>query len=162
MTNKVTCLDVDGNEYEIPVSELQWRPSVYGIVVRDDKILLSKQFGDRYDLPGGGVELGEGLETAVVREVKEETGIVVDNPRALGAENSFFHAAHATKNSYHCVLIYYVCDYKGGELSTEGFDEYEKQYAEQAEWIPLDKIDSLELASTVDYRKYVKQAQQSR
>ena len=90
----VTCLDVEGNRYEIPKEELQWRPSAYGIVIKDDKVLMSKQFGDKYDLPGGGVDLGEDLKVAVVREVKEETGIDVTNPHLLGTENNFFHSAH--------------------------------------------------------------------
>lgn len=160
MTNTVTCLDIDGNTYEIAATDLQWRPSAYGIVIKDGKVLLSKQFGDKYDLPGGGVDLGEDLKVGVIREVKEETGIDVADPQEVGVENSFFYAGHATKNSYHSVLIYYVCKYVGGELSTDGFDEWEKECAEMAEWIPLDDIDGLAIASTVDFRPYIKQASQ--
>lgn len=158
MTNIVTCLDVQGNKYEIPVNELQWRPSVYGIIIKDNQVLMSKQFGDMYNLPGGGVDLGEKIEAAVLREVKEETGIDATNPKSLGVENSFFHSAHGNKNSYHSILIYYVCEFAGGELSTGGFDDYEKQYAEMAEWIPIDSIDTVKIASTVDFRPYIKQA----
>jgi 8-oxo-dGTP diphosphatase len=158
MTKTVTCRDVQGNQYEIPVGDLQWRPSAYGIVIKDDKVLLSRQFGDSYDLPGGGVDLGEELEAAVIREVKEETGIDVTNPINLGAENSFFHSAHGNKKSYHAILLYYICTYQGGELSTDGFDEYEKQYVEMAEWVPLSSIDTIKPASTIDFRPYIKQA----
>jgi len=160
MTNTVICLDVEGNKYEIPLEELQWRPSVYGIVIKNDKVLLSKQFGDRYDLPGGGVDLGEDLKAAVVREVKEETGLDVHKPEALGIENNFFHSAHGNKQSYHSILVYYSCILLGGELSIDGFDEEEKKYAEIAEWVPLDTIDDLKLASTFDFRPYIKQAAQ--
>src|SRR6478672_5124319 len=83
MSKTVTCVDLEGKEHEIPVSALQWRPAAYGIVVHQDKILLSKQFG-RYDLPGGGLELGEKLDSGVIREVKEETGINVKNPKLIG------------------------------------------------------------------------------
>lgn len=158
MTKTVRCLDVNGNEYEVPVNKLKWRPSAYGIVIKNDKILLSKQFGDKYDLPGGGIDLGEKLEDGVVREVKEETGIDVTNPKLLGFVESFFTDSHALNESYHCYLFYYACEYVGGKLSTDGFDEWEKQYAEMAEWLPLDKLDGITPASTVDYRSYVKQA----
>jgi len=158
MKDTVTCLDVEGNTYEIPVTELQWRPSAYGIVIKDDKVLLSKQFGDKYDLPGGGVDLGEDVKAAVIREVKEETGLVVSKPKLLGMENNFFHSAHGNKKSYHSILIYYSCTLVGGELSTDGFDEEEKKYAEIAEWIPLNTIDDIKLASTFDFRSYIKQA----
>lgn len=158
MSNSVTCLDVDGNEYEVPVDKLKWRPTVNGIVIKDGEILLSKQFGDRYDLPGGGLDLGEVPEAGVIREVKEETGIDVKNPRLVDFVNSFFHDAHAEKDYYHCIILYFVCEYIGGVLSAAGFDEWEKQYAEMAEWIPLAKLDGLKIASSVDFRPFVKKA----
>ncbi len=157
MTNTIICQDVEGNNYEISIDQLRWRPSAYGIIINDNKVLLSKQFG-KYDLPGGGVDLGEDLKDAVIREVKEETGIDVDKPKVIGIENSFFHAAHSNNNSYHSILIYYTCEYMGGELSIDGFDDHEKEYAEMAEWVSLDSIDSIEIASTVDFRPYIKQA----
>jgi 8-oxo-dGTP diphosphatase len=157
MNNTITCVDIDGNKYQVPISDLQWRPSAYGVVIKDGSILLSKQFG-KYDLPGGGIDLGELPKDAVIREVKEETGLDVKNPKLLGIENSFFQAIHGEKKAYQSLMMYYVCEYVGGLLSTEGFDEYEKDYAELAEWIPLSSIDTLQLASTIDYRPYIKQA----
>jgi 8-oxo-dGTP diphosphatase len=157
MSKTVTCTDLKGKTYEVPVNQLQWRPSVYGIVIKDNKILLSKQFG-KYDLPGGGLDLGEELEKGVIREVKEETGIDVKSPKLMGVENSFFQSSHAKNESYQSLLFYYLCDYVGGNLSTDGFDEYEKGYAELAEWIPISELDHLEINSTVDYRPFIKLA----
>jgi len=158
MSKSVVCKDVHGKEYQVPVKNLKWRPSVYGVVIKDNKILLSKQFGDKYDLPGGGMELDEKLEGGVVREVKEETGIDVKNPRFLGVEDNFYYDSHALAEAYHSILIYYLCDFVGGELSTDGFDEWERQYAEIAEWIPVEKLDEIKIASTVDYRPFIKKA----
>jgi 8-oxo-dGTP diphosphatase len=157
MSKTVICKDVDGNEYKVPVNRLQWRPSVYGVVIKDGKILLSKQFG-RYDLPGGGLDLGEEPENGVIREVKEETGIEVKNPKILGVKNSFFQSSHVENKSYHAILLYFVCEYVGGQLSTDGFDKNEKKYAEIAEWVPLESLNELKVASTVDYRPFVKKA----
>lgn len=162
MSKTITCKDVAGKEYEIPVNKLKWRPAAYGAVIKDGKILLSKQFGDKYDLPGGGIDLGEKLEDGVIREVKEETGIDVKNPKLLGFEESFFMDSHALNEAYHCYLFYYACEYVGGELSTDGFDEWEKQYAEMAEWIPLDRINEIKVASSVDYRPFVNKAIQEK
>jgi 8-oxo-dGTP diphosphatase len=158
VTKTITCVDVKGKQYEVPIDKLEWRPSVYGIVIKNDQILLSKQFGDKYDLPGGGLDPGEKPEDGVIREVKEETGIDVKNPKLLGFENSFFQDSHALNKAYHSLLFYFLCEFVGGELSTEGFDEYEKQYAEVAEWIDVDKINKIELASTVNYRPFIKKA----
>lgn len=157
MTNTITCTDVNGNTYDIPLSDLQWRPSAYGIVIKDGCVLLSRQFG-RYDLPGGGIDLGEEPTAAVIREIKEETGIDAAAPRILGVENSFFHAAHSNMQSFQTIMLYYACDFIGGELSTDGFDEDEKGYAELAEWVPLSSLNDIGVASTVDYRSYIRQA----
>jgi 8-oxo-dGTP diphosphatase len=161
MSKKITCVDIYGKTYEIAIDELQWRPCVYGIVINDSKILLSKQFGDKYDLPGGGLDLGEEPGAGVLREIKEETGLDAKNPRLVDITNSFFVTAHAENKPYHSLMIYFVCDLVGGEISTEGFDEWEKQYAEPAEWLDLNKLYELDrdsIASSVDYRLIVKKA----
>lgn len=74
---------LDGKEYEVGADELVWRPSVYGIVIDEGKILLSPQHGIGYDLPGGGMDFGESFEDNVIREVKEETGIEVEPIRLV-------------------------------------------------------------------------------
>jgi 8-oxo-dGTP diphosphatase len=110
----VTCVDVFGKKHEIAISELRWRPSAYGVVIRGDKVLLCKQFG-KYNLPGGGIELGEKPQEAVLREVKEETGIDVVRPRLLGVESDFFRMSHdEDKASFQTLLLYYACEYVGG------------------------------------------------
>jgi 8-oxo-dGTP pyrophosphatase MutT (NUDIX family) len=75
MNKKIICKDIKGNEYAVPVEQLSFRPSVYGIIIQEGKILLSKQW-DGYDFPGGGIKLGETIEQALLREVKEETGLM--------------------------------------------------------------------------------------
>ncbi|MGH1284382.1 NUDIX domain-containing protein [Bacillus toyonensis] len=67
---------------------------VTGILIEDEKVLLVKQKVANRDwsLPGGRVENGETLEEAMIREMKEETGLdvkvknllyVCDKPDAL-------------------------------------------------------------------------------
>jgi 8-oxo-dGTP pyrophosphatase MutT (NUDIX family) len=157
-TKTVICRDVHGGECEVLVEKLSWRPSAYGVVVREGKMLVSKQFGDKYDLPGGGIELGETPEQAVIREVKEETGLDVANPQFVAVASNFFvwPTAEAPTEFYASILMYYTCDFIGGELSTDGFDEYEKEYAELAEWYELSKLGDLKVASSHDWRPVVR------
>jgi 8-oxo-dGTP diphosphatase len=55
-------------------------------VRQDDRILLVRQdYGRQYwSLPGGVMELGESIDEAAVREVKEETGLDVRLERVVG------------------------------------------------------------------------------
>jgi ADP-ribose pyrophosphatase YjhB (NUDIX family) len=59
---------------------------VTGLLVEDGKVLLLDQDTDgprRWSLPGGRVEEGEALGDALVREMREETGIAVEVGRLL-------------------------------------------------------------------------------
>jgi 8-oxo-dGTP diphosphatase len=54
------------------------RVSGRGIVINNDKILLNEFGGGKYyNIPGGGVEPGETVKQAVVREILEESGLNV-------------------------------------------------------------------------------------
>ena len=54
------------------------RVSGRGIVINNDKILLNKfGNGEYYNIPGGGVEPGETVKQAVIREIFEESGLDV-------------------------------------------------------------------------------------
>ena len=158
MARTVTCYDIDGNAYSVTSDKLQWRPSAYAIVIKNDQLLTAKHFG-RNNLPGGGIEPGELPEEAVIRETKEETGIDVANPRFLTMVPQFFawNKGGNTVQYYQTILMYYICDFVGGEFSMDGFDEHEKQYAEMPEWYPLTKIDELACTGTHDWRPLIKQ-----
>ena len=155
---KITALDVFGNEHQVALADLSWRPAVYGIVIENGEILMPKQFKSKYDLPGGGVDIGEDLEKAVVREVKEETGIDVEVIKLAGFKTSIFYSAHDKSGgkAYHSLLFYFLCKKVGGELSTDGFDEEEQHYAELAEWVPIDRLDDLDMPSTVDCKDIIR------
>lgn len=153
----VVAKDIDGGKHVVPVSQLSWRPSAYGIVIKDRQLLTAKHFG-RHNLPGGGIELGETPEQAVVREVKEETGIDVANPKFITLEPSFFAwVADDGEQFFQTLLLYYVCDFVGGEFSMDGFDEHEKQYADMPEWYPLTRLSALKCTGTHDWRNIVAQ-----
>lgn len=152
----VTAVDIDGNTYTVSTNELSWRPSAYGIVIYKSNLLVLKQRSG-YDLPGGGIDYGEMPDKAAIREVKEESGIDVTNPKLIGVASTFFKFAHTSGESIQSIMLYYVCDHTGGDISSEGFDEHEKGYAHGAEWWPLAKLDDLKVSSSNDFRPYVRQ-----
>ncbi len=67
------------------------RRAVRVIAFRGDQILVMKRnkFGNEYyTLIGGGIDAGEDANQAIVREVKEETGLVLTNARLVIIEDS--------------------------------------------------------------------------
>jgi 8-oxo-dGTP diphosphatase len=154
----VVCSDIYGINHAVPTIDLQWRPAAYAIVVKNSSILLLRQNGGGYDLPGGGVKLGEDPQNAALRELKEETGINASNPSIMGAESSLFRASHSDNKSYHSLLMYYGCTFVSGKISTRGLDANEKLYVEGAEWVKLSTLDTIKVSSTVDFRPYVRKA----
>lgn len=161
MQQTVKSHDIYGKEYEVPITELTWRPSVYAVIVRGDKILLVSE-RNSYHLPGGGVNLGETLEDAIVREVKEETGLDISNPRLVGSLSAFFTASHkkSLKKPAHVqsLLLYYLCDVADGEMSLDGLEDDEREYGLVPEWIDIKELDNIVVGSTVGWRPIVKEA----
>jgi 8-oxo-dGTP diphosphatase len=161
MRQFVTCSDIYGNEYEVPVDLLSWRPAAYAILVRNNKILLVKE-RNSYHMPGGGVDLGEMPEEAVIREVKEETGLGVTNPRLVGSLSTFFTLAHKRSldepSHVQSLLLYYLCDVRDSEVSLDGLEDDERDYGLMPEWVAIDTLDELPVGSTVDWRPIVKKA----
>lgn len=91
---------------------------VGGVVIRGGKVLLIQRGKEplkgRWVIPGGTVELGETLEEAVAREVREETGIIV-RPREVVLVFDRIERRDGAV-AYHYVVIDYLCDDLGGTL----------------------------------------------
>ncbi|HSW79607.1 MAG TPA: NUDIX domain-containing protein [Candidatus Saccharimonadales bacterium] len=151
---KFTCVDIHGNSHEIPEKDLRWLPGIYAVVIQKGKVLLTNQHG-RYVLPGGSEEFGEMPEETAIRETFEETGIRVANPRLLNCKSNLFVMPGINK-PVQSLQIFYACDFVGGELSSEGFDEHEKSWSGPPEWVPLNKLDSLKLGSSFEWRDVVR------
>lgn len=66
-----------------------FKSAVYMIIRKDDKILLQKRKGSAwegyYALPSGHIDEGENQYDALVREAKEELGIVIDPDKILNS-----------------------------------------------------------------------------
>ena len=95
------------------------RIRVAAVIVLDDRILLVRQAkaGTSYHLlPGGGVEPGESLGQALVREIAEETGMAVRLVKPL-----FISDTLAPDGSRHVVNLTFLCEVVGvaAESSSE-------------------------------------------
>lgn len=145
---EVECWNMLGEKKTVPISELEFRPSVYGIVVHENKVLLSRQW-DGFDIPGGAIHVGETFEVALQRELKEETGIIAQCDKLLHVQQDFF-LHPITKKTYQSQLMYFSCKDHAGEISKDGFATDEKVYMQEARWVPLADIDNLRFYAPVD------------
>jgi 8-oxo-dGTP diphosphatase len=71
-----------------------------------------------YTLPGGAVELGETLEQAVIREVREETGLEV-KPVALAGHREVLARDAAGRVERHFVILAFAARLITGEVSLD-------------------------------------------
>lgn len=144
----IACRDWNDDLHKVSVDEMSFRPSVYGVIIKDDKILLSPQ-RDGYDFPGGGMELQETIEDCLLREVKEETGLTVNMREIVNVESDFFYQLDR-REAWNRILMYYCCANPRGTISTDGFDKAEKDYVRKAEWINIADINDLKWHNPVD------------
>jgi len=81
MTELCLCRDINGDVHFVACNDLISRTSVYGLLDRGSHEVLmirDRSAIEFWDLPGGGVELGETRVEALFREVQEETGLILD------------------------------------------------------------------------------------
>lgn len=90
---------------------------VGAVLIHEGRVLLIRRGKEplrgRWVVPGGTVELGETLEQALVREVQEETGLVVRPGAVVAVFDRIQRDADGV--AYHYVIVDYLCDYVAGE-----------------------------------------------
>ena len=147
-SKKIETYDVYNNKYIADINKLELSVHIYGIAIENGKILISPQY-DGYDFPGGTAEKGETHIDTLVREVKEETGYLVEPIELLNIYTSFFY--HTKKNKdYQSYLIYYLVKIVDGKISNEGFDEDEKEYAKTAKWVNIEELNKMRHANSIN------------
>lgn len=86
-----------------------------------DRILLQDRISDDwkgYTLPGGHVEIGESIVDAVIREMKEETGLTIRNPKLCGVKQFPIYDGDYSKGRY-VVFLFETDEYSGELVSSE-------------------------------------------
>jgi len=92
---------------------------VGAVIFRGEEVLLVRRGQEpqkgSWSLPGGLVEVGEGLEAAIKREVLEETALTV-KVLGISAVLDRIYRDPDGQVAYHYVLIDFACDYLSGEV----------------------------------------------
>ncbi len=119
----------------------QPRVAVGAVVIHADRVLLVQRGQPPAEgfwaIPGGSVELGETLQSAAEREIKEETGIIIQAREPIYTFDMIEKDAQG-RIRFHYVIIDLHAEYVGGHLRP-GTD------ARQARWVTPAELDNLKV-----------------
>ena len=117
---------MDLKDYDINLKRFK-RPSVRGIIIKDDKIAMV--YSHKYDyfkFPGGGIESDEDVITTLKREILEETGLtVIDSSiQEYGSVLRIQKSRVAENEIFEQENFYYLCQTEES-LIDQKLDDYE-------------------------------------
>lgn len=122
---------------------------VNAVIFKGDKVLVSqrsyeeKHMPGSWTIPGGKVDLTEGdvfnvLEHNVKKEVREETGIEIEDEMEMVTNNTFIRGS----NKQHVVVIVFKCHYKSGEAQA-------LEDTIDCKWVSLSEVKEMEFPPNV-------------
>ncbi len=118
-------------------------PTVSAVIFNPkNEILLCKsaKWNNQYVIPGGHIEKGEKMEDALIREVKEETGLDVYDLQLVGVQESVDSDHFEEKR--HFIFLDYTC-------KTDQYKVVLNDEADEFAWVPLEKLFDYDLGGFV-------------
>ncbi|MDF2538122.1 MAG: hydrolase [Herbinix sp.] len=131
-------------------TESDWSVSKAGIIctlraaaliIRNNKLLVAKSMDyDCYYTVGGGIEINETSEDAVIREVYEETGYSLEIEKLAFVQERFLEV---NKQQYHEIAFFYLMKNNAEmNISNNSFTDQQK---ETLHWLPLNDLNKINL-----------------
>ena len=116
-----------------------------GIIYDKEKGILFEKRTDNgmWCIPGGAMELGESIEEALNREVKEETSLDIYNPKLFDVEANV-HMVYPNGDEVYYTDIVYIIEEYSGNLNYD--DE-----SSELKWIKLDELPDNIMPTQIDY-----------
>jgi len=116
------------------------------VVLREDSVLLIKRGNPpragEWSLPGGSQHIGETVRETAAREVFEETGVSIHEPRFLEVIDAIMRDQNDGVQ-YHYTLIDFWAEWRSG--TPRAADD-----ARSAEWVPFERLSELQLWSKTE------------
>lgn len=122
--------------------------SVTAIVTNDagDLLLVHKTDNDLWALPGGGMDVGESISAAVVREVQEETGLDIEVAGIVGVYTNPRHVmAYDDGEVRQQCSVCFTTKLLGGEMDTSS-------ETSEVRFVPPNRVDDLNIHPSMRLR----------
>ncbi len=115
-----------------------------GICIDDDGVLLVKHqmpnSTNFWSPPGGGVEFGESTNDCLVREFREETGLIIE-------PKEFLFITEFIAPPLHAIELFFSVEKIGGQLAHGVDPELKDQIIKEVKFIPWSELQSWNRAS---------------
>lgn len=106
-----------------------------GIVIKESEILLSyESASNQWMIPGGGLEDGEDEKACCVREIAEETGVLVAPSKCLLEIHEYYGNMKWVNKYFLCNVI---------DSTERRLTQQEKNVGMEPRWLPVDEITSI-------------------
>jgi len=124
---------------EFPLAPLM---GVGAVIEEAGQVLLVRRGTEplkgQWSIPGGLLELGEPLVEGVIREVREETGLVVEAVELVELLDRIYREDERVR--YHYVIADYLCRVTGGSLQAAS-DADAVRWVQRDEWMRPDAVE---------------------
>lgn len=123
----------------------------YGLIIKDNQILLIKKvtgpYDGKLDLPGGTIEFGERPEETLKREFYEETGITLKKYTLHDSDSVVFNWTYNQKEiKFHHIGIFYIIEEYSNEIKKEIKIDSQNDDSMGAEFYDIEKLNKKDLS----------------
>ncbi|MBQ8482290.1 MAG: NUDIX domain-containing protein [Alphaproteobacteria bacterium] len=125
----------------------RFRLRAAAVIIENGSVLFATNDVEKYYYSvGGAIELGETAEQAVLREVKEETGVDYEIDRLLFIQENFFKRDDGMLKDLSCheITFYFLMKSRGTQQLNSHSKTANNMIDEKMVWLPIDKLNEYE------------------